>query len=152
MQVKLGPISLETPDDYMPRMFVMTAPEAEKPKMGMMVTKQAQTFARNITVGTEAVDEGTTSDGYAEAQLAAMKAGMMGFQLLKKSTVNIAGKDCPLYEIQSAGPEGRLLQALTAYFVHGKTAFTLTASQMAGLPFNEVKKEYLAIFASAKSG
>ena len=79
-----------------------------------------------------------------------MKTGMTGFQLLKRSTATIGGKECPVFEIQSGGPEGRLLQALTAYVVHGKTAYTFTASQMAGLPFSEVKKEYLAIFSSAK--
>ena len=79
-----------------------------------------------------------------------MKAGMPAFQLLKRGSVNVNGVECPLLEIQSGGPEGRLLQAMTAYVIKGKTAFTLTASQMAGLPYSEVRKEYLAIFNSVK--
>ena len=150
MDFKLGPLTLTTPDDYSPRMFVMTAPEKEKPKIGMMVTKQEQTFARNVTLATEEVPATLTVLEYADAQLTAMKGGLPSFQLLKKGTVAIGGVEVPMVEIQSAGPEGRLLQAMIAYVIKGTTAFTLSASQMAGLPYNEVRKEYLAIFSSLK--
>ncbi len=150
MEFKLGPLAFETPDDYTPRMFVITAPEKAKPKAGMMVTKQEQTFARNVTVATEEVPAGTSVDAYAEAQLTAMKGGLQNFQLMKRSTVAVGGEECPLLEIQSAGPEGRLLQAMTAYVVKGTTAFTLSASQMAGIPYQDSRKEYLAIFSSLK--
>lgn len=147
-EFRLGPISLKAPDDYMPRMFVITAPEKAQPKAGIMVTKDVQRFARNITIATEEVGENTTAAEYADAQLVAMKQGLQGFSLMKRSTTPVGNTECPLLEIQSSGPEGRLLQAMTAYFVKDKLAFTLSASHMAGIPYQDTRKEYLAIFAS----
>ena len=149
-EFKLNGVSFEAPDDYQTRMIVIAAPQkASGPPMpGQMAMKQESKFARNLVVASEDVAEGMNAKEYAEKQLTILKGTMPGFQVLKQGSLSVAGQDCPMFEAQSSGPGGRLLNSMTVYAVKGKLAYTLSASHLAGLPFSDTKKEYTKIIES----
>lgn len=145
---KLAGLGFQAPNDYRTRMIVITAPQKEAPKTGHMVIKQQSSFARNVVVACEDIPEGTSLEEYAEKQIATLKQTLPGFKLLSQGTAKVAGMTCPMIEAQSTGPEGRLLNSMTVYALDGRTAYTLSASNLAGLPYQDCKKEYLAIIES----
>ena len=148
-EFKIGKLGFAAPDDYSPRMLVIVAPQKEGPKMpGQMVVKQESKFARNIVVAAEDVPEGMDVGEYSEKQIGVLTQGMPNFKILKRGTVTIGGKESPMFEAQSTGPEGRLLNSITAYYVSGTTAYTLSGSNLAGLPFQDCRKEYISIIES----
>src|SRR5690606_22461327 len=149
---KLGGLGFEAPNEYRARMIVITAPQKEAPKTGHMVVKQQSTFARNVVVACEDVAEGVTLEEYAAKQVAVLKQTLPGFKLLAEGTATAGGARCPMIEAQSTGPEGRLLNSMTVYALHGRTAYTLSASNLAGPPYQDCKKEYLAIIESFRFG
>lgn len=149
---KLDGLGFQAPNDYRARMIVITAPQKEAPKTGHMVVKQQSSFARNVVVACEDVAEGTTLAEYADKQLGNLKQTLPGFKLLAQGTTSVGGQTCPMVEVQSTGPEGRLLNSMTVYALDGRTAYTLSASNLAGLPYQDCKKEYLAIIASFRFG
>lgn len=145
---KLAGLGFQAPSDYRARMIVITAPQKEAPKTGHMVVKQQSSFARNVVIACEDVAEGTTLEQYAEKQLTTLKQTLPGFKLLGQGTTTVGGVTCPMIEAQSTGPEGRLLNSMTVYALDGRTAYTLSASNLAGLPYQDSKKEYLSIMES----
>lgn len=149
---KLGGLGFTAPNDYRARMLVIAAPQKEGPKMpGQMVVKQQSNFARNVVVACEDLAEGMDIKAYSEKQVAQLKQSMPNFQILKEGTLMIGGTECPMFEAQSTGPQGRLLNSMTAYYLSGRTAFTLSASHLAGLPYQDTRKEYLSIIQSFKA-
>lgn len=150
---KLNGISFSAPDDYQARMIVIAAPQKKAAAMpGQMAVKQESKFARNVVVASEDVSEGMDPKEYADKQIQILKGSMPGFQVLKQGSLAVGGVDCPMFEAQSAGPEGRLLNSMTVYMVKGKTAYTMSASHLAGLPFSDTKKEYAKILESFVPG
>ncbi len=145
---KLGGLGFSAPGEYRARMLVIAAPHKEGPAHGQMVVKQQSSFARNVVVASEDVGEGVDVREYSERQLAVLKQTMPNFEVLKQGTVTIDGVECPMFEAQSTGPDGRLLNSMTAHYVNGRTAYTLSASHLAGLPYSDTRKEYLAIIGS----
>lgn len=150
---KLGDVSFTAPAGYLPRMVVIAAPPPAGGKTaGQMVVKKEASYARNVVVVSEALPEGSTAEAYVERQVLLLQKNLPNFQLLKRGETHVGGRVCPLVETQSTGPEGRLLNSMTAYFVVGRMAYTLSASQLAGLPYQDARSEYLAILASFRAG
>jgi hypothetical protein len=150
---KMNGIGFTAPDDYQARMIVIAAPQKAGPAMpGQMAIKQESKFARNVVVASEDLPEAMDLKEYAEKQIGILKASMPGFQVLKQGEIEIGGKTCPMFEAQSAGPDGRLLNSMTCYVIKDRTAFTLSASHLAGLPFSDTKKEYAKIIQSFFAG
>lgn len=146
---KLAGLAFTAPDDYRARMLVIAAPQKEGSKIpGQMVVKKESAFARNVVVATESVTAGTTAAQYAERQAAILKQSMQNFEVVKQGSLNIGGQECPMFEAQSSGPEGRLLSSLTAYLVKDNVAYTFSASHLAGLPYQETRAEYVKIIES----
>lgn len=150
---KLGDVSFTAPAEYLPRMVVIAAPPPAGPKpAGQMVVKKETSYARNVVIVSEALPDNTTAEAYTERQVLLLQKNLPNFQLLKRGEANVGGRMCPLVETQSTGPEGRLLNSITAYLIVGRMAYTLSASQLAGLPYQDARGEYLAIMASVRVG
>lgn len=133
---KMNGLSLSAPDGYLVRSFVLAAPQERDRSLmsGQMAVRKERAYARNVVVVPEEVPEGTDVDAFAARQLEAIKESMPDFQITRQSTTNIDNVECPVIEAQSAGPEDRLLNMMVTYRVRGTTAFTLSASRLAGLP------------------
>jgi hypothetical protein len=142
-------LSLSAPKGYQVRTLVLTAPQEKGSQVpGQMVMKKQSQYDRNVVVVAETVPPQTDAQAFADQQVQVLKQSVPDFQLTQQGVMNVGGMDCPMLEAQSAGPEGRLVQMMLVYAVKGNTAYSLSASNLAGLPYSESKKEYAEIIAS----
>lgn len=148
-RISLGDLSVDAPADYSVKMVIMAAPQ--KPQVAGPAKRFMQAerpFLRNIVIGRETVPDGTPIQTYVDRQIEIMSQQMPGFRRVKQETLTIDGVQCPLVEGQGTGPEGMLLGTLTAYVPGKGVVFTLSASHLAGLPFQETRAEYVKMFES----
>lgn len=151
-RLTIGDLQLEAPPEYSVKMVIVTAPAKPQMQAGSKRFLQAERpYVRNIVVGREDVAEGTSLQQYAERQMEIMAAQMPGFRKVKASTITIGGVECPLIEGQGAGPEGMLLSTLTTYVPAAGVVFTLSATHLAGIPFQDTRPEYVKMFESFRA-
>jgi hypothetical protein len=152
-RLSIGDLHFEAPADYTVKMVIVTAPQ--KPQAGAGAKRflqQERPYVRNVVVGREDIPEGMTLAVYVDRQMEIMAAQMPGFRKLKQTTITIRGHECPLVEGQGQGPEGMLLSTLTTYVPGDGVVFTISATHLAGIPFQDTKPEYLKIFQSFSLG
>lgn len=148
-RLSIGDLHFEAPPEYSVKMVIVTAPSKPQVQGGAKRFLQAERpYVRNIVVGREDIPEGTTLQQYADKQLEIMASQMPGFRKVKAGTITINGVECPLVEGQGTGPEGMLLSTLTAYVPGKGVVFTVSATHLAGIPFQDTKPEYVKIFES----
>ena len=151
-QISIGKIRFEAPDEYVSRMLVMTA-ATEGPSLGgRMAIKKEAPFSKNFVVTSEPIEKETSVDDYAAAQIANLTQGATGFKVIEQTTVEGSASEIPIIICQAPGPGGRLLNTVSGYFVIETTAYTISASHLAGLPFNTHKQEYIDIIKSLAIG
>lgn len=146
-RLSIGDLHFEAPPDYSVKMVIVTAPQ--KVSGGAKRFLQAERpYVRNVVVGREDIPEGMTLAVYVDRQMEIMAAQMPGFRKVKQTTITIRGRECPLVEGTGQGPEGMLLSTLTTYVPGNGVVFTVSATHLAGIPFQDTKAEYLKIFES----
>ena len=151
-RLDIGDLHFEAPSDYSVKMVIVTAPAKPQMAAGAKRFLQAERpYVRNIVVGREDVPEGTTLQQYADKQVEIMSAQMPGFRKVKTGTLKINGVDCPIIDGQGTGPEGMLLATLTTYVPGKGVIFTLSATHLAGVPFQDTRPEYVKMFESFKA-
>ena len=148
----LGGITVNAPDEYAVKMVIFTAPMKQSKAAPQMFKQKERQYLRNLVIAKEDLPTGMTPSQYGDEQGKILAMQMPGYKRLKAETIKIDGVDCPLLESQGNGPDGMLVVSLNCYVpsTEDKMIYTLSASNMAGLPFAETRPEYVTIFESFK--
>jgi hypothetical protein len=137
--VNLSGLHLELPESYKPKLTLFAAPHAAPGR---------PTSYKTISVAVEDLAPATQLDVWKLEQLKAMSARIPNMQTKRASTVKIAGKDAPLYEVQSSGPGGIPIYNFILFVISGTRGFTVSATHLAGEPFESARAEFMTILQS----
>jgi hypothetical protein len=148
--IMIGGVKVEAPSEYAVKMVVFTAPMKTSKAAGASprFLQKERNFLRNLVVANEDLKEGTSLDDYAAKQVEVLAVQIPGFKRVKNDRVEIMGTSCPIIESTGAGPEGLALTTITAFFAKEGTVWTISASNLTGIQFQDTRAEYLEIIKS----
>ena len=148
--IMIGGVKVEAPSEYSVKMVVFTAPMKQAKVAGASprFLQKEKNFLRNLVVANEELKEGVSLDDYAARQVEVLAVQIPGFKRVKNDRVTIMGISCPIIESTGAGPEGPALSTITAFFAKDGTVWTISASNLTGIQFQDTRAEYLEIIKS----
>jgi hypothetical protein len=148
--IMIGGVKVEAPSEYSVKMVVFTAPmkSANKPGTSPRFLQKERNFLRNLVVAREDLPAGTSLDDYCAKQVEVLSVQIPGYKRIKNDRIQIAGVSCPVVESQGAGPEGLALSTITTFYANSDTVWTISASNLTGIQFQDTRPEYLEIMKS----
>ncbi len=148
--IMIGGVRVEAPAEYQVKMVVFTAPMKANKVAGASprFLQKERLFLRNLVVAREELPNGSSLDDYTAKQVDALASQIPGFKRLKNDRITIAGTSCPIVESQGAGPEGLALTTITAFYENAGTVWTISASNLTGIQFQDTRAEYHDIIKS----
>lgn len=148
--IMIGGCKVEAPSEYGVKMVVFTAPMKQAKAAGPSprFLQKEKNFLRNLVVAREDLPKDMSLDDYCAKQVEVLSVQIPGYKRIKSDRIPIAGTSCPLVESQGAGPEGLALTTLTTFYANEGTVWTISASNLTGIQFQDTRPEYLEIMKS----
>jgi hypothetical protein len=144
-RVTFGTFSVEAPSDWKPSTVVLVGPVEDQPlAQGMLTTRVATPFQRNLVATMEQIDPGVTAESYVNRQIESLrKAHVAREQVGEPEVVRLAGGIEGLVTEQIiVAPTGERVRQMQLVTIKDGVAHTIVASHLDGASFEAVRSEY----------
>jgi len=150
-RVTFGTFSVEAPSDWTLSTVALLGPVEDQPlAKGMLTTRVATPFRRNLVATMEQINPGETAESYANRQMEALRAAhMVREEVGEPEIVQLAGGiEGLVTERIIAVPSGELVRQMQLVTIKEGIAHTIIASHHDGASFEAVRSEFRTMLLS----